>query len=281
MHLPGLIQLSSAAASPELVAGIKSATPGTSFALDLGDGRGVALLTFTALQAKAGRLGGVTPIQDGVRYSPPLSGISAREKKRLRREAFFAEITNRLQSGQARSVHAAALQLADQLETGGTRENQANYLGKQYRKQFCLPASAFSQNQTNNSKDVAPAQYDNGASEFENQKENRMPQTDNALAPGVLQRIIPRHFLIDLRAEGLGDATTEEILSPDFWADAKPILKHADIVSLIRGDASVLNVYIMLFPDGSVQVADLAATGHHVPPHPDLAAKLAAHSEAA
>jgi len=256
------------------------------FSVPLEAGR-VALLTLTSLQKKAGVPGGVAPNQGSAEGYPSRRFIggefetSKRESKRLRRDAFFAEITNRLQSGQARSVDAAALQL--DFGPGGTHANQANYIARLYRKKFCLPASAFSRNQNENSEDRQVTACCNDASSFEKSKGNRMHQTDNTLAPGTLQRIIPRRWLIDLRDEGLGlgDATRAEILNPDFYAEVKPILGLADIVTFILGDASVFDVQVSLYPNGSISVTDLAAHGLPVPPHPDLARKLAAHSEAA
>ena len=278
MKFPSITPLSSSAVSEELAAALASAVPGMALSLPLGDGL-TALLTLTSLRKTTPAGAGMPPFEEACRNSPRRLEIngqlstSKREAKRLSREAQFVEITNRIRSGKARSVDAAALQL--DLGPGGTHANQANYIARLYRKKFCLSASAFSRNQNENSEDRQVTACCNGASKFENRKEHRMHQTENAIQPGTLQRIIPRHFLIDLRAEDLGDATTEEILSPDFWQEAKSILRLADIVTLIRGDATTLDVQVSPYPDGSISVIDLAAHGLPVPEHPDLAAKLA------
>lgn len=267
-----VIEFPAGAVTAEMIAGIKAATIGAAFAIPLSDGTR-AILALAAVQT-AGPAGGMPPHGSVAVKYPSQGFISKREKKRLSRDAHFVEITKKIQSGEARSVDAAALQL--EFGPGGTHANQANYTARQYRKRFCIPASAFSRNKKENSEDGNVTACCNNASKLENRKENRMHEAETAaLAPGTLQRIIPRRWLIDLRDEGMGDATTDEILSPDFWQEAKPILRNADIVSLIRGDNSVLDVMLMLYPNGELQVADLAATGHHVPPHPDLAGKLA------
>jgi hypothetical protein len=95
-------------------------------------------------------------------------------------------------------------------------------------------------------------------------------QTEKALAPDKLKRVIPRHFLIDLDAEGLTDATREEILDPGFWQEAHGKIDFGDVVSLARKDAPTMNVLIGAPHPGGFYVHDLDASGHFVPPHPDL-----------
>jgi hypothetical protein len=96
-------------------------------------------------------------------------------------------------------------------------------------------------------------------------------QEEKALAPDKLKRITPRHFLIDLDAEDLSDATRDEILSPDFWIEGHGKIDLGDVVSMTRKDAPTMNVLIgAAHPDGGFYVHDLDASGHFVPPHPDL-----------
>ena len=95
---------------------------------------------------------------------------------------------------------------------------------------------------------------------------------ESVLASGVLEKIIPRHWLIDLRNEGLGDATYEEIISPDFWIEAKDAVRLGDIITLLRGDGSTLDVLALTYPNDDIIVKDLAVLGLPVPRHPDLPA---------
>ena len=182
MHLPALIQLSSAAASPELVAAINAASPGTAFAVELGDGR-TALLTLAAMQTAPGR-GGMPPHEAAAVIYPPRSYISERKSKRLPLEAFFSKITERLETGRARSVHNAAIQIVSEYPVGrgGTPESRAHYLGRKYR----LAASAFFQENLSNSKDLPAAAWDDCASKFENQKENECTKQTTPSPPASL-----------------------------------------------------------------------------------------------
>jgi hypothetical protein len=129
--------LSSSADAGELQAAIMAAQPGSAFSLQLGDGR-AAILTCSALRSGAAPADPACPPALALALNGEATGISKLESKRLAREEDFAEITNRLLSGKAHSVHAAALQV-----TRGNF-NRAHYRGKQYRKTHCLPASAFS-----------------------------------------------------------------------------------------------------------------------------------------
>ncbi len=249
--------LSSSATAEDIRAVLASATPGSVFSLKLDDKR-AAILALTAYCSDAAAVGGVAPPRAGRSNTCGSSGKA--EQKKLTRETRFVEITNRLQSGQARSVHAAALQI-----TGGDF-NRAHYLGKLYRKRFCLPASAFFQKTDNNSKDLPASTCENTTIEFQKSKGERMAsQEEKALAPDKLKRVTPRHFLIDLDNEGLSDATREEILSPLFWQEGVGKIDFGDVVTFTRANAPALNILIGVpHPDGGFYVHDLAETGHIV-----------------
>ncbi len=100
--------LSSSATAEDIRAVLASATPGSVFSLKLDDKR-AAILALTAYCSDAAAVGGVAPPRAGRSNTCGSSGKA--EQKKLTRETRFVEITNRLQSGQARSVHAAALQI--------------------------------------------------------------------------------------------------------------------------------------------------------------------------
>jgi hypothetical protein len=131
------VHLSSSVDAGELQAAVKAAQIGTAFSLSLGE-MGAAILTLSARSHADAAPGGHGPPQTWRSKTRPASGISKREKKRLSREADFVEITNLLQSGEARSVHDAAMQVMR------GKFNRAHYRGKQYRKTHGLSASAFS-----------------------------------------------------------------------------------------------------------------------------------------
>ena len=136
---------------------LASATPGSAFSLPLGDGRH-AIFALVAHLSDEARQGGVAPLRTGRSNTCGSSGKA--EQKKLNRETRFVEITNRLQSGQARSVHAAALQI-----TGNF--NKANYLGKKYRERLHIQASAFFQKTDKNSKDLPASTCENTTIEFQ------------------------------------------------------------------------------------------------------------------
>ena len=47
----------------------------------------------------------------------------------------------------------------------------------------------------------------------------------------LIRRRAPQRFLIDLDAEGLSDATRDDILNPLFWRDVTHSLIQGDVVS--------------------------------------------------
>ena len=249
------IEITHVADAGEFIAAVKAAQLGAAFRLSLGTSAN-AVLTLTALCDAAADPNDV-PLGTACRPIRAATGIS-----KLKRAELIPEITERIASGRARSIHAAAFQLAkeNRLPLGGTIENQANYLGRLARK--ALSASAFLQNTERNSKDLPAAACDSVVDTEKTAKENRMAaQEEKALGPDRLKRVIPRHWQINLDAEGLSDVLPAEVLNHAFWIEGTGRLDYGDVVSLSRAAAPTLHVQIgQPHPDGGFFVHDITGS---------------------
>ena len=132
-------------------------------------------------------------------------------------------ITHRTQSGHAHSVDAAQKQLAREglIPGSGTDENRAHRLASLYRAKFCIPASSFSQirkNQDTEEQKDTNLKSCQGSGRLQGYS-MMTSQANKALAPDKMKRVIPRHFLINLRTqEGMSDALPAECFSASFLA---------------------------------------------------------------
>ena len=251
------IEITHVADAVELIEALRQSQPGAAFRLSLGSSAHAVLLLTALCDAPASKV--VAPLEARDVQIRAAGGIFGQKSNR---ESLIPEITERIASGRARSIHAAAFQLANEgrLPPGGTPENQANYLGRLARK--ALSASAFFQNTERNSKDLPAAACDSVVVTDETAKENRMAaQEEKALGPDRLKRVIPRHWQIDLDAEDLSDVLPEEALNHTFWIEGTGRLDYGDVVSLSRAAAPTLHVQIgRPHPDGGFFVHDITGS---------------------
>ena len=148
MHRISTTQLSSSATAEDLRAAIIFSPARDTLELQLGGGRCCVLALAGVSHAAPGQKVDVPPsvrlsVHRGLIDTSGRQNVSARAAKKLKREAAIVEMTERLATGQARSIRAASFQAAESTGNGGTLEFKANYLAKEYRKRFCVPASAF------------------------------------------------------------------------------------------------------------------------------------------
>ncbi len=85
-----------------------------------------------------------------------------------------------------------------------------------------------------------------------------MELSERALAPDKLTKIEPRHFLLDLDEETPGIAC-EEVLKPDFWADATDTLHFGDFVTAISKTFTIELFIGVPHEDGGFYVTPVSA----------------------
>ena len=157
------------------------------------------------------------------------------------------------------SVQAAAIRLVDEGRVplrNTLPSSRANALAKSYRAAHMkLKASAF------DFQPVYSTPAENSAillSETERpQMQNNYDKALGADKLTIIRRRAPQRFLLDLDAEGLSDATRDDILNPLFWRDVTHSLIQGDVVFV---SSSSFNGEIIIGPesDGGFHVAVLA-----------------------
>ena len=209
--------------------------PGSAFSLELGDGRLATIVL------------GCVDVGQPQRVRDAYIGL-------------FPRITQRCLAGL--SIHAACLELAfaGEVPGYGTEESKARELGRAYRDAHRkLKATAFSdktiQNTESAKSDILLS--NTGTSVMQN-------KSDKALAPDkvvLIRRRPPQRYHIDLDAEGLGDATRDEILDPLFWRDVTHSLQQGDVVSHVS--ANGFNGDIIIGPESADGGFHVAVLGEH------------------
>jgi hypothetical protein len=159
------------------------------------------------------------------------------------------------------SVQAAAIRLVDEGRVplrNTLPASRANSLAKSYRATHCkLEASAFdfqpvSSTPEQNRAKLMPIQEKTGM-----ELDNRPAAAPDALI--LTRRRAPQRYHIDLDAEGLGDATRDDILNESFWEDAKAhgSIQQGDVVELTSANGFHGDVLIGPETDVGFRVAVL------------------------
>ena len=237
MKLIQITPLPSDADAADLAAIFAVSPPGSAFSLSLGDGR---LATIALVRADAGR------------------------PQRVR-DAYidlFPAITQRCFAGL--SIHAACLELAyaGEIPGHGTPENKARELGRAYRAAHCkLKATAFSDKIIQNTEPEKNAIL---LSETERpQMQNNHDKALGADKLTLIRRRAPQRFLIDLDAQGLGDATRDDILNPLYWRDVTHSLIQGDVVSHVS--ANGFNGDVIIGPESAEGGFHVGILAEHKP----------------